>query len=348
MNEKLRAKLAERGVDPEQFMQKLSQYVGSQGQAFKTPQEYGRAIQQKRAAGQTLSDPETARIFESLTAPKRQTTTIPFPTGTFTPPQGMPGGNLIQAVMRYQRANPITIPYAPGTPTLATRQAEEAMRAQAAAEALAGEKWDWQKQQAELDRQMQEREFAANQAYRAAQLALSRAASGGSAPEATIDPKIWADSAKIARDRWDKSEEYVWVNRETGEMIKEDVPGVKPLEISPFDLNWERQSTTRVPFDSLPDAQKNKMIYEVYHSTTLLPFHQGLDPSLSPSELPDAGSREYYHSLANQARQAGYADSDISKWLVERHEMPVTYLPQLNLPPIDMWQTARPSQYQRR
>ena len=140
---------------------------------------------------------------------------------------------------------------------------------------------------------------------------------------------------------------FVFINKEKTELTSvsicdEIVSKVNP-KVEPY-----AGEIAGVNFDSLPDAQKNKMIYEVYHSTTLLPFHQGLDPSLSPSELPDAGSREYYHSLANQARQAGYADSDISKWLVERHEMPVTYLPQLNLPPIDMWQTARPSQYQRR
>ena len=181
MNEKLRAKLAERGVNPEQFMQKLSQYVGSQGQAFATPQEYGQAIRQKQAAGQTLSDPETARIFESLTAPQRQTTTIPFPFGTFTPPKGVPGSNLMQAVLQHQQANPITIPYAPGTPTLATRQAEEAMRAQQAQEAFQREKFDWEKD-------MAEREFAAQQAYRNAQLALSRLkASGGGGAETGYD-----------------------------------------------------------------------------------------------------------------------------------------------------------------
>jgi len=194
VNEKLRAKLAERGVDPEQFMQKLSQYVGSQGQAFATPQEYGQAIQQKKAAGQTLSDPETARIFESLTAPQRQTTTIPFPFGTFTPPKGVPGSNLMQAVLQHQQANPITIPYAPGTPTLATRQAEEAMRAQQAQEAFQREKFDWEKD-------MTEREFAAQQAYQNAQLALSRlkaSGGGGSGAETGYDTPWGAVDTLIA------------------------------------------------------------------------------------------------------------------------------------------------------
>ena len=223
MNEKLRAKLAERGVNPEQFMQKLSQYVGSQGQAFKTPQEYGQAIQQKKAAGQTLSDPETARIFESLTAPQRQTTTIPFPFGTFTPPKGVPGSNLMQAVLQHQQANPITIPYAPGTPTLATRQAEEAMRAQAAQEAFQREQFDWEKD-------MKERQFAADQAYRNAQLALSMLKSGGGG---TGTQQARRDDQSYFRDLSARAgEPMIWdVNRPPESVIDQVTPKTAQEEI---------------------------------------------------------------------------------------------------------------------
>lgn len=163
MSEKLRSKLVERGINPDTFMQNLSRYVGNEGQAFSNLEGYARAIQQKQNTGQPLQDPETARQFMSLfpqAGSGQQTqTTFQYPVNTGVAlPRNTPGASLMQAVLQYQRNNPITIPYAPGTPTQRRVEAEEAARQyeqnllyQKERDALMDERWreqfEYQKQQ---------------------------------------------------------------------------------------------------------------------------------------------------------------------------------------------------------
>ena len=227
----------------------------------------------------------------------------------------------------------------PAVPTMSGKRLMEDLRRQQEAEKTAQEQWQYQLDRDKISDERYQKEWD----YKVAQDAIANAArnagsSGGVMPgaegeEQGIDPELWTKSYNIVRERWDKGEDFVWVNRNTGEMIKEDIPGLRPQGISQYDdTNWERQSSGRVAFDSLPDAQKNKLIYESYHSANILPFQQGLDPSLSPSELPEHGSLEHFRSLADQARQLGYSDSDISIWLARDREMPVKTLKELNLP----------------
>jgi hypothetical protein len=80
---------------------------------------------------------------------------------------------LMDAVRQAQAATPVYIPFPGGTPTQRRREAEEAKRQFDAGQEFSREKFDWEKD-------LTERQFAADQAYRDAQLALSRLrASGG-------------------------------------------------------------------------------------------------------------------------------------------------------------------------
>lgn len=80
---------------------------------------------------------------------------------------------LMEAVRQAQAATPVYMPFPGGTPTQRRREAEEAKRQFEIGQEFSREKFDWEKDLAE-------RQFAADQAYRDAQLALSRLrASGG-------------------------------------------------------------------------------------------------------------------------------------------------------------------------
>lgn len=85
-----------------------------------------------------------------------------------------PGASqLMEAVRQAQAATPVYMPFPGGTPTQRRREAEEAKRQFEIGQEFSREKFDWEKDLAE-------RQFAADQAYRDAQLALSRLrASGG-------------------------------------------------------------------------------------------------------------------------------------------------------------------------
>jgi len=79
---------------------------------------------------------------------------------------------LLGAIRAHQK--PVTVPFAAGTPTEARRQFDTGQE-------FSREKFDWEKD-------MQERQFAADQSYRNAQLALSRLrASGGGGAETGYD-----------------------------------------------------------------------------------------------------------------------------------------------------------------
>jgi hypothetical protein len=185
IDDDLRAK----GFDPNQIREQINKHV--QG-TFGSLENYASAIQSKPP--DKLSDPQAAAALQALSpalfgqgigADPQRPGVMSFDFGqTAAVPQGAMdprAADMLNAIGQHQQANPFTIPVAPGTKARWQINDEEAMRAQQAAEALAGEKWDWQKQQAELDRQMQEREFAAQQAYRNAQLAASRAGGAGGA-----------------------------------------------------------------------------------------------------------------------------------------------------------------------
>jgi hypothetical protein len=85
-----------------------------------------------------------------------------------------PGASqLMDAVRQAQAQTPVYMPFPGGTPTQQRRQAEEASRQFDIGQEFSREKFDWEKDLAE-------RQFAADQAYRDAQLALSRLRAGGS------------------------------------------------------------------------------------------------------------------------------------------------------------------------
>lgn len=291
--------------------------------------EASRKAQEKR---QQFASPSLSQHiptgFKGLQEGAQQAPTLKMP---LSPRQK--AGQTIEQMRQEQAARP-------AVPTMSGKRLMEDLRKQQEAEKRDQEKWMYGLERDKISDERYEKEWS----HKIMQDAIANAAraSGGSgggggtaAPPGegeTIDMKLWADSTKIVRDRWDKGEDYVWVNKNTGEMIKEDTPGVTPQGISSLDITWERQSTTRVPFDSLPDAQKNKLIYEAYHSTALLPHQQGFDPSLSPSELPDMGSMAYFRSLAEEAKKKGFADSDISRWLVTQHKMPAEMVKAIGLP----------------
>lgn len=84
-----------------------------------------------------------------------------------------PGASqLMDAVRQAQAATPVYMPFPGGTPTQRRREADESSRQFDVGQEFSREQWDWQKG-------FQERQFAADQAYRNAQLALSRAARMG-------------------------------------------------------------------------------------------------------------------------------------------------------------------------
>ncbi len=86
-----------------------------------------------------------------------------------------PGASqLMDAVRQAQAVTPVYMPFPGGTPTQRRREADESTRQVDVGQKFSREQWDWQKG-------FQERQFAADQAYRNAQLALSRAAASAGA-----------------------------------------------------------------------------------------------------------------------------------------------------------------------
>ncbi len=132
LSENIKNKLRGMGVEPEQVMQQLGNYIG-EGKAFATPQDYATGIQAKQAAGQALTDPATAGAFRTMAPqmfgeePQQQHTEFHFPVGQI-PAMGIQpqARSMLEGLAQYQQANPFTIPYAPGTPTIAQTEAERA------------------------------------------------------------------------------------------------------------------------------------------------------------------------------------------------------------------------------
>ncbi len=137
LSESTKNKIRGLGVDPDQMMQQLSNYIG-EGRSFASPQDYATAIQGKRATGQPLTDPQTARDFQRVAPqlfgekPQPQQTEFPFSVGQI--PQGLKkvvspeAHGMLDALAQYQEENPFTIPYAPGTPTIAQTEFNESIR----------------------------------------------------------------------------------------------------------------------------------------------------------------------------------------------------------------------------
>lgn len=185
--------LRTKGFDPEQIKRQIKGHI--ENTFGGNVQSYAKAIESKKP--EQLTDPRAAEALRMLApgmfkgAPKppghdpQRPGVMSFNFGHTAPLQQGSGIHpsalaALNAIGSYQQANPFTLPVAPGTKMRWQLQDEEAMRAQAAAEALRQEqwgleqeKWDWQKQQADLDRQLAERKFAADQAYRNAQLAAA-------------------------------------------------------------------------------------------------------------------------------------------------------------------------------
>jgi len=185
--------LRSKGLNPEDVRSRINQHIQS---TFGTPERYAQAIMSKQQ-GQ-LSDPQTAEAFRAIAPalfgegpkplgydPNRPGVmsfnfgqTAPVPAGANMHPSARAA---LDAIGQYQQANPFTIPVAPGTKARWQLQDEEAMRAQAAQEAMAQEKWDWEKD-------MTERQFAYRQQQDAianalAQLKASAGGAGGYGPE---------------------------------------------------------------------------------------------------------------------------------------------------------------------
>ncbi len=206
----------------------------------------------------------------------------------------------------------------PVTPTQSGRRLLEDLRRQE----LEDERWDmtWERDEERYQEKLRREDEAL-----ARQLAAINASGGGViAPTeegAAFDPKRWEDATKIVRDLWNKGEDFVWINQQTGEMIKEE-NGIRPHSINAMDPNWERQPTARIPFDSLSEYERYTMVAEVYFTNTGLPTEFGFDPSRPPSTMPSYQSPEYYKSLADQARQRGDNNQDIIQWLTHIHGMP--------------------------
>ncbi len=227
----------------------------------------------------------------------------------------------------------------PVTPTQSGRRLLEELRRQQEAERVAGEQWEHTLGRQELederwgmtwerDEDRYQEKLRREDEALARQLEAIRASGSGSGsvmpPEegAAFDPKRWEDATKIVRDQWNKGEDFVWINQQTGEMVKEDTPGIRPPTIHAMDPSWERQSTARTPFDSLSEYERYTMVAEVYYTSTHLPTSFGFDPSKPPSTMPSYQSPEYYKSLADQAKQQGFNAQDIIQWLTQSHGMP--------------------------
>lgn len=208
IDEQLRAK----GFNPEQIKQQVKGHI--QNSFGGNMQNYVDAIRTKPQ----LSDPQAAAAMrvlapqmfgDQLGAHPEHPGKMAFDFGQTAPIQA-PGMhpaalNMLNAIGAHQAANPFTLPIPPGTKMRWQVNDEEAMRAQAAQEALANEKWDWQKEQAELDRQAREREFGANEAYRQARLALEQMAKTAGAvpagPEGLIPGGSYRTDTQTERDR---------------------------------------------------------------------------------------------------------------------------------------------------
>ena len=133
LNENVRRKLQGMGIDPDQMLQRMQNYVGPGGQAFATPQEYAGAIQSKEAAGESLQDPVTAAQFRQMDPgmfgeePRPNHAEFPYNVGQI--PEGLKqqapkAYAMMDAIAQYQQKTPFTIPYAPGTQTIAEREAD--------------------------------------------------------------------------------------------------------------------------------------------------------------------------------------------------------------------------------
>lgn len=137
LSDQVRAKLRAMGIEPDDMLQRMRSYVGTEGQAFATPQEYAGAIQAKQAAGEPLQDPHTAAQFQQMAPqmfggePPKPYTEFPFNVGQVpeqlasVTPQAHA---MLDAMAQYQRETPFRVPYAPGTPTIAQREAERGAR----------------------------------------------------------------------------------------------------------------------------------------------------------------------------------------------------------------------------
>jgi len=105
-----------------------------------------------------------------------------------------PGASqLMDAVRQAQAQTPVYMPFPGGTPTQQRRQAEEASRQFDIGQEFSREQFDWEKD-------LTERQFAADQAYKNAQLTLSRlgASGGGSSTETGYDTPWGAIDTLIA------------------------------------------------------------------------------------------------------------------------------------------------------
>ena len=202
MDDKLKAA----GYDPEQAWSQINKHV--QGSFGGNLQSYVDAIKSKPP--DKLSDPQAAAALQALSPalfgqgigadPQRPGVmsfnfgqTAPVPQGAMNPRAAA----MLNAIGQHQQANPFTIPVAPGTKARWQVQDEEAKRAQAALEALTGEKWDYQKERDALADLRYDQERADTQAYRSAQLAASRVGSGGGAAM----PGVYEDRTATITER---------------------------------------------------------------------------------------------------------------------------------------------------
>jgi len=192
--------LRSKGLNPEDVRSRINQHIQS---TFGTPERYAQAIMSKQQ-GQ-LSDPQTAEAFRAIAPalfgegpkplgydPNRPGVmsfnfgqTAPVPAGANMHPSARAA---LDAIGQYQQANPFTIPVAPGTKARWQLQDEEAMRAQAAQEAMAQEKWDWEKD-------MTERQFAYRQQQDAIANALAQLKAAGAGGAEQITP--WGEVDKL-------------------------------------------------------------------------------------------------------------------------------------------------------
>lgn len=274
----------------------------------------------------------TARVPTGLTGLQQATPEVRIPVGAQSPVQR--ADTIIEQMRQAQAARPVV-------PTKSGMQLFEDIRRQKEAERAEQERWEntLERQRVEderyatdLARQLERQRIEDErwqmawdrdeQRYRDSLRRGGSAGSGAAAisSEVGIDPKIWAEATEIAREIWNNNKDYVWVNNETGEMIKEE-NGMRPLQISEYDPKWERQSIARTPFDSLDEYEKARMIYEIYYSGTHLPTALGIDPRVPPSALPKQGTEDYYRTIANEARSMGYNEQDIAKMLIENYGM---------------------------
>lgn len=186
MSSRIEEKLRAQGYDPEKIKASMRNYIG-EGRAFATPQEYAATIQEKRAAGEQLQDPVTARAFESI-APSHfggPKTEFHFGGGTIPDIPGLDPTvqSLLSAVSQYQADHPISIPFAPGTPTGWQLRDQEAIRQAEEAERQWAERMEFDRHKLGLDEQFRRDQLAQQLAL----ARMSRAGVGGAAP--SISPE---------------------------------------------------------------------------------------------------------------------------------------------------------------